>query len=163
MTPNSLIHRHFYALSGNYVEKRLLKLAKKARSGWLQALRAGAVAHFLSDFCCGAHAAGGIGNVKDHFQYELKMHRHVLAKREIFSAGHAPIEKSPDLSNKIFGLVNYYHTLKQHDCEVDIRLSVQVCERLYAHLFKKDEEKWPAAPTEAEKFDWEAGWEPDWA
>lgn len=163
MSPNLLIHRHFYALSGRYIEKKIKKMAKKGRSGCLQALRAGSIAHFLSDFCCSAHATGGIGNVKDHVLYELKMQRYVKAKREIFSGGHAQPEKSPDLSDKIFGLVNDYHTLNEHNCEVDIRVSVQVCEQLYAHLFKREEAKLLPLPTPAYKFDWELDLEPDWA
>ena len=50
MSPNLLIHRHFYALSGRYIEKKIKKMAKKGRSGCLQALRAGSIAHFFERF-----------------------------------------------------------------------------------------------------------------
>lgn len=153
---NQFIHRHFYPLSGNYIEMKIKRLAKSSRTGFIQALRAGAIAHYLSDFCCTVYASGGIGNVKEHLHYEREIHRYVKAKSDIFSEGHALINSFSQIHEEVFSQVESYHEQKQHGCATDVRACVQICENLYGFLFKKNEAEYTEISL-AFEFDFPAG------
>lgn len=125
MVPDILpfYHPHYYKTSAGYVFYKLGRLIHK--SSVASFFMRGVMAHYVTDFCCSAHA-NGLGNVKEHIAYERKLEKYT---KENFSQLRQTIangEKFYDLHEA----VNAYINGKKYDCATDFCLAVKACAAL---------------------------------
>ncbi len=91
-------HPHYYKTSGNYVFLKLSKLSRK-HTLWSYFMR-GVMAHYVTDFCCSAHA-NGLGNVKEHVAYEIRLEKYAKSNYKQLKQKINNSEKITDLHEAI--------------------------------------------------------------
>lgn len=126
LSPMQFIHRHFYAKSGKYVEKKLKQISGK--NSLLGLMVYGKMAHYVSDFCCSVHSGGGIGDIHEHIQYERALNYYALENYELLKSECMEQIKQQSLKNV---LNQYNHSIKSdlhNDLIFAIKACVEVCE-----------------------------------
>lgn len=113
-------HPHYYKTSGNYVFRKLAKIARKHTT--YSFFWRGVMAHYVTDFCCSAHA-NGLGNVKDHVSYEISLEKyskqHLLELKKMLS------EK--EVFFDLHEAINSYACSGRGDYATDFCAAVQAC------------------------------------
>ncbi len=129
LSPMQFIHRHFYASSGEYVQKKLEHLS--GRNSFYALLTYGKMAHYVSDFCCSVHADNKIGNVREHIIYERELNQYTVKNYERLKKECAVFGRSQELT----GVLKGYFNSKRYDFDTDltfaVRASMGVCVKAY--------------------------------
>lgn len=123
------IHPHFYGQSHEYVFKQLEKLFFREETGktFLYFLRAGKMAHYLSDFCCLPHIQDHLCQICHHILYERMQNRYMIRYQNHFT--HLPAATTCRISCI---LREYRKETAQigGSFHLDIEKSIQVCQAL---------------------------------
>lgn len=120
-SPMQFIHRHFYAKSGEYVEKKLKQIS--GRNSLLVLMVYGKMAHYVSDFCCSVHSGGGIGNIHEHIQYERALNYYALENYELMKYQCMEQIKQQSLKN----ILNQYNNSIKSDFHTDLTFAIKAC------------------------------------
>lgn len=121
LSPMQFVHCHFYASSGEYVQKKLKSIAGKNSLSAL--LTYGKMAHYISDFCCSVHSGNGIGNVREHILYERALNCYALEKRDLLKAECEGLSKHQEFTS----ILNDYHHSKRYDFNTDLIFAIRAC------------------------------------
>lgn len=121
LSPMQFIHRHFYAKSGKYVQKKLEQLSGK--NSLFTMFVYGEIAHYVSDFCCSVHSGGSIGNIREHIQYERALNRYALKKYDLLKAKCESRKEQQDLTS----ILDCYHHSQKFDLHTDLSFAVRAC------------------------------------
>lgn len=121
LSPMQFIHRHFYAKSGEYVQKKLERLS--GRNSLLALLIYGKMAHYVCDFCCSVHSSGSIGNIREHIQYERALNHYALEKYDLLKAECENFREHKDLP----AVLNNYHNSQKFDLHTDLSFAIKAC------------------------------------
>lgn len=121
LSPMQFVHRHFYAKSGKYVQKKLEQLSGK--NSLFTLLVYGEMAHYVSDFCCSVHFGGSIGNIREHIQYERELNRYALEKYDLLKAECESRREQQDLTS----VLNCYCHSQKFELHTDLSFAVKAC------------------------------------
>lgn len=121
LSPMQFVHRHFYAKSGKYVQKKLEQLSR--RNSLFTLLIYGEMAHYVSDFCCSVHSGGDIGNVRDHILYERALNCYALEKYDLLKAECEIRREQQNLTS----VLNCYCHSQKYDLHTDLSFAVRAC------------------------------------
>lgn len=122
------LHPHFYQSSAKYVFRRLMRLENKSTFSAL--FRLGEMAHYVSDFCCAAHADGKIGNIREHISYELRLQKYFIDNYSKLMSAVNKQNKYQALEKVIDEYLNGEDKGYYRDICSAVRASIAVC-RLY--------------------------------
>ncbi len=121
LSPMQFVHRHFYVKSGKYVQKKLEQLSGK--NSLFTLLVYGEMAHYVSDFCCSVHSGGGIGNIREHIQYERALNCYALEKYDLLKAECESRREQQDLTS----VLDCYHHSQKYNLHTDLSFAVRAC------------------------------------
>lgn len=121
LSPMQFVHRHFYSKSWKYVQKKLEQISGK--NSWFTLLIYGEIAHYISDFCCSVHSCGGIGNIREHIQYERALNRYALEKYDLLKAECESQREQQNLTS----VLNCFRYSQKFDFHTDLSLAVRAC------------------------------------
>lgn len=121
LSPMQFVHRHFYAKSGKYVQKKLEQLSGK--NSLFTMFVYGEIAHYVSDFCCSVHSSGSIGNIREHIQYERALNRYALEKYDLLKAEFESRREQQNLTS----VLDCYHHSQKFDLHTDLSFAVRAC------------------------------------
>ncbi|MCD8040339.1 MAG: zinc dependent phospholipase C family protein [Clostridia bacterium] len=116
-------HPHYYKTSGDYVFRKLSKLAHKR--SLLSFFMRGVMAHYVTDFCCSAHAEG-LGNVKEHLAYENALEGYIKENFSEIKKRYKESEKATDLHE----VINLYTGGERFNYKRDIFAALHACSAL---------------------------------
>lgn len=121
LSPMQFVHRHFYAKSGKYVQKKLEQIS--GRNSLFTLLVYGKMAHYVSDFCCSVHSGGAIGNIREHIQYERALNCYAFEKYDLLKSECESRIEQQDLTS----VLDCYHHSQKYDFHTDLNFAVRAC------------------------------------
>lgn len=126
LTPNQVVHPHFYENSKDYIFKKIDELKGKKIS-FMTAISYGKMAHYLSDFCCTAHKNGpSVKNCLWHINYEKEINKFAINNSEKLKISFKKINNF----STIHEILDSFYKSEKSTYKNDLLLSIKACSLL---------------------------------